>query len=219
MNNPRNIKQVLVDFDGVISKNSLDITLLYAYDFINKYTPYHINSLKNYYLSINSFELKDGLALLFNSLGIGNELGNFYLGLKRLKEHNGQVISIEPDYQDFISFCKDNQIGCKIFSLSDDEKIENLLGYKPDHIKWTKGLASKANPKTFSQICELLKYEAPQTLVVDDDPFVLRSAKIAGLSTILMQNLFFKGYTENYRKYFDDEVRSFSELKLLLTIN
>jgi hypothetical protein len=218
MNKSDEIKYILVDFDGVISKNSLEITLIYAYDFINRYTPYHMDSLKNYYTAINSFELKDGLLLLFKSLGIEDKLIEFYTGLKKLKEYKGQTITIEADYLDFLSFCQKNEIVCKIFSLADQEKIENFFEFSPDYIKWPEGMASKANPKTYRLICESLHCNPSEISVIDDDPFVLRSAKLAGMKTILMRNAFFMNHLyKQYHNYIDIEVNSFSEIKILFS--
>ena len=210
---PENIKFYLVDFDGVIAKNSIEISLSYTHDFINKFTPYHINSLKNYYAAINSFDLKEGLSLLFRALGIEDYLPELTDGLNSLKEYNKQPILLDPGYFDFVAFCKSNDIGCSIFSLANSGKIENLLGFKPDLIKPPSSRFSKADPVVYSQICESLYLKPREIIVIDDDPLVLRSAKISGMRTILMGNEFFNNYVPPYQNYIDMMVDSFVEVE------
>lgn len=215
------IKYILIDFDGVISKNSLDITLSYTHDYINQNTPYHFDSLKNYYRSVNSFNLHEGVQYLFKSLGIEETLDEFNLNLVNLKQHKGQKINIEPDFLDFISFCKKIEIKSLLFSLADNKKIENLLGYKPDYLIWPKKESSKANPKTYENIYNnILQCSPKQIMIIDDDPIVLRSAKSSGLKTLLMKNTFFESFDlTDFNESIDNIVDSFNEIKMLMDSN
>ncbi|MDX1959356.1 MAG: hypothetical protein SFU98_12325, partial [Leptospiraceae bacterium] len=108
MNNK--VEGILLDFDGVISKVSVENTVDFVYNYINKIAaPMSYNFIKEYMKTVLCFPPKPSVELLFNSLGINTHLDDFYECLKKIDE-DIKLIEIEKGFYEFLDFCEKNQI-------------------------------------------------------------------------------------------------------------
>lgn len=200
MNSKKEVRAVIVDLDGVILKNSIVISLNFLYDYLakkNQFVAY--DTLQNFYKSINSFPLSLSLTLLFDSIGLSHLKTEFAIKLMKLKKFAGERILVDEGFFRLRQFCENNRIVLKIFSLSSVEKIKRFV---PD-VRECELLilpgASKAKASTFHLISSDLRIVPGDIVIVDDDPFVLRSADVAGLNTVMMMNSVFT--EKDYRLY------------------
>lgn len=208
------LKKILVDFDGVISKNSLTVTLDFAHHYINMFVPVSYQTIKNYYASVNSFNLELGLKLLFSSLGIEDKLPAFIRQLSCLKEFNSNKIEIDKEFYKFIELCTKSNFEYSIFSLASKRKVLNFLKIDEDKIADLNNI-SKSDENVFTN--QIDGIESRNVILIDDDPFALRTAKLAGLKTILMRNdLFTESLINTYKNAIDVVVSDFKELNQFL---
>lgn len=209
----QNIKGILVDFDGVISCNSLEITMSFAHDYINEYVPYKFETLESFYRSVNSFDLGKGMELLFNSLGLQDKLNDFFSKLRNLRFYKNLEVEIYDDFLPFLDFCKKENISVKMYSMAEESRIRNLLNSKIEIVK----LISKTDFRFLKQLHDELKNEKTDWAVIDDDPLALFFASQAGFCTIWRENFLFRPEDQHlYKSFIHFEIKSFTELKSLL---
>jgi hypothetical protein len=75
-------KGIFIDFDGVISKSSVRITIDFLHSFFNKREPISYNFVENYVKVVSCFPVEDSVKLLFKSLGMERYLKSFYKEFK-----------------------------------------------------------------------------------------------------------------------------------------
>ncbi len=203
----------LIDFDGVILKNFPDLVSKFIYNYINKLTPINYETIISFVRLFISFPTKDFFTFLFNSLGIEEHFEDFINKVSNL-EDNGEIkFEIDDYFNTFIDKCNNNQINFKIFSMADTRRIlKTIHNIKLEDI-YSLCENSKSNTRTFSHLQKELKIDLNKWVLIDDDPFSLRSGKLNGMFTIMMQNNVF-GESEYYlyKDYIDVKVNSFKEV-------
>jgi len=207
---------ILIDFDGVISKNSVTINLEFLHYFINKISPIPFETIKSYFKIANCFLQQPAVDLLFSSLGIKDHQELFLSELNSLKEFNNKKIKIEDDFDHFIKFCQKKNIRYKIFSLADKSKFSSIRSLTDNDIYQLTG-KSKANISTYSSLQRELKIEIADWAMIDDNPLVLRAGNLSGLTTLLMKNdMYGINDHKDYEEFIDFKVNSFNEIQEIL---
>jgi histidinol phosphatase-like enzyme len=207
------IEGIFIDFDGVISKNSLDVTLEYVTDYINEFTPIPVSFIKNYYRTVNSFPLFDALYLLFGSLGLTNKVNGLLENIKEIKEYKNESITVEEGFYHLVDFCKKNSIQYKILTMASLKKIQLFLANTPIENICCLNKRAKADCDTYSYIRKDYNINLNNWLLIDDDPLTLRTAALCGIKTILMKNSFFDElYNSDFGKYFYEVVECFDDV-------
>ncbi len=203
---------IFLDFDGVISSNSVGLMHEWVYQYINKYTPIPIKekTIKEIAKLTTTFPPKSVLELVFQSFGIS-------LDVKEVQQlmHKGisEAVVIDPGFSQILKFCSQNDIQVKIVSQRSSivgafNQLEHVPGLDASMVCSTQGM-SKADPACYTQIGSNLKLNLADWILVDDSPYALRAAKIANLKTALMVSPTFN--TEDYLEYEDlIDIRLFS---------
>lgn len=209
------VKGILIDFDGVIAKNSFEVLADYCITFIKKkrndVTEIPNAFIKNYLLYTTCFPFEPTMELLFHSLGLSNvELKELRQEIENRNDYNGKKIIIEPDFYSFIDFCNSNEIDCKIVSLASPKRLSQLkLG--PEYI-FPLNNNPKASKNTFNIIINKLHADPKKWFYIDDSPMALHCAKQIRLNTVLMKNRTFKKRdVEPFKSSIDFKINSFSE--------
>lgn len=208
-------KGIFIDFDGVISKSSVRITIDFLHSFFNKREPISYNFVENYVKVVSCFPVEDSVKLLFKSLGMERYLKSFYKEFKALDSDSSRII-IEQTFYEFLDFCDKHSIEYRILSLASKNRLELIKGINPKRIL---GLEySKANSKTYASILKSFSKNKIEWFQLDDSPLALRSGKRAGLKTIMMLNDVFtiKDYQLN-KEFIDFKTVSFNHIKKLIS--
>jgi HAD superfamily hydrolase (TIGR01509 family) len=206
---------VILDFDGVISKTSVNNSIEFIYDFINKIKPINREYIINYCKSVMSFPLKDSIFFLIKSLGLENEIENLYREFHKF-ETNPRSISIEKDFYELVNYFEVKGIDFKILSLASNERLALLKISNTGRI-YPLNNKSKANPKTYLELAKSLKINPKKWLYVDDSPIGLRAAKLSNFNTTMMINKIFtmKDYYL-FKDIIDFKIKKLISLKKIL---
>lgn len=207
---------ILIDFDGVISKNSVLLNIKSVYHFINQYTPLPFETILSFIKNTICFSMEQTVDFLFKSLGIEDKISEFYQ--EQLKFYNNPQIKIEDDFYDFIDFCEKNSINYLVYSSADKgvKGIPEFINRIKNKIYSLNG-RSKANYHTYLEMVEELKIDLNKCIYIDDTPLALRTGKLLGMMTVMMINEIFT--IEDYQVYssfIDFRIKSFTELKNIL---
>ena len=205
---------VLIDFDGVIAKNSPEIIANLFHKNLNDITPIKIEFIIDFFRLVMSFPIEHSLEYLFNSLGLTEkEINVFTEKYKKSISENLNLFQINDGFYDFIHFCKNKNIKYKVFSLAKDSRlsileIEQETFYNP-------GEMSKADKATFFKVKKEL--HANNVLYIDDSPLGLKTGKLTNMNTIMMFNSLFgiKDYFL-YEEYIDFTAGSFYEIQKII---
>lgn len=204
---------ILIDFDGVISKNSVLLNIKSAYEFINKYLPLPYETILSFIKNTICFSVEQTIDFLFKSLGIEDKISEFHR--EQLKFYNNPLIKIEEDFYGLLDYCEKNSIQYLVYSSANNgvKKIpEFIKRIGKDKIYNLNG-RSKANFRTYLELAEELKIDLNKCLYIDDTPLALRTGKLHGMTTVMMINDVFT--IEDYRVYslyIDHKINSFVEL-------
>ncbi|MCB1191787.1 MAG: HAD hydrolase-like protein [Leptospiraceae bacterium] len=206
---------ILIDFDGVIAKNSPDFAVHLFHQALNEITPIKVEFIIDFFRLAMSFSVKDSLEFLFKSLGLSqDEKKTVTENYKNKVSNNLNLFHINKDFYCFIEFCKNNNIKYKVFSLAVDSRL-SLIKLEPNDFYNLEDM-SKANVKTFLKVKKNLNVE--NVSYIDDSPLGLRTGKLSGMNTIMMYNSLF-GVSEYliYKEYIDYSVSSFSEIQTIFS--
>lgn len=215
MNSIQEPEMIFIDFDGVISKNSLLDNIKNVHWFINQYTPLPFEFVVSFFKCTMCFSVQHTLNFLFSSLGIEDKLFEIYQEQVIKKFYDNTQIKIEDDFFRFIDFCDHNSFRYLIYSSRDNsiKKLsETINEFNANSIYDLKG-RSKANYKTFLEVANELDLNLNKCVYIDDTPLALRTGKINGMTTIMMLNDIFT--VEDYQifsPYIDYKINSFAEL-------
>lgn len=210
---------ILIDFDGVISKNIVSIMYRAINSFINNFVPTPLEATKEAMRNSVGLSMKTSFNLLLESFGITESLPDLYQAMINMEEIAGETIKIEPDFIPFINFCKQKKIPFKIFSMADKKQshvVEILKILGEDKFFNMEGF-TKQNIKLYPKIAEQLNINLDRCLMIDDSCVALSTAKKFGVKTIMMENeLFTKKDFQTWQPYIDYCVNSFEQIKILL---
>lgn len=206
---------ILIDFDGVISKNSILYNFKIAHQFINQYMPVPFEYVFHFLKNTTAFSIKNTLNFLFLSLGISDisELQQEQL-LKKIYK-NYTTVEIEEYFYHFLDFCDKKSIHYFIFSsankvLKEIPEFCNRVGIK--NIYNLEG-RSKADSNTYLSLAKDLNINLKKAILIDDTPLALQVGKLHGLTTIMMINdVFTLEDYQTFKSYIDYKINSFSDL-------
>ncbi|HNW27396.1 MAG TPA: HAD hydrolase-like protein [Spirochaetota bacterium] len=213
-----NIQGMLIDFDGVISRNSVLVAQQFSYDFINSLEPIPFETFQSYFKLATCFSQEQAIALFFTSLGLDNELPRFLKEFKSLNSHKNMTIEIDNKFLSFIDYCDKNDLKYTIFSLAEPERMQKLGLRAVDAIYPLRDV-SKANTSAFLRVISDLDIDPGQWIYIDDNPLALRAGKRSGLHTVMMLNdVFTISDYHMYSDYIDHTVENFPEFERYITV-
>lgn len=213
-------EMVFIDFDGVISKNSVLVLFRFIHRFINKYTPVPFEFLQEFLKSTICFHGRQSMELLFSSLGIENKLPVFYQELMQTESFDSIEITLEPDFYSFINFCNSNFIPYQIFSSANKKvkRLSELINKIGSENICNLNQRPKSRYDTYAEVAKELEINLNNCLYIDDVPLALRTGKLHGMTTVMMLNDIFT--IDDFRRFsasIDYKINSFTELEELLT--
>lgn len=210
---------ILIDFDGVISRNSILNNFKTAHHFISQHIPIPFEALFYFLKSTTAFSMQHTLDFLLSSLGIANLTEVQRELLIRELYKNNTTIEIEDGFYRFLDFCDDNLIRYLIFSSADKvikeiPEFSSRIGIK--NIYNLNG-RSKADYNTYSEVAKELKINLKKTIFIDDTPLALQVGKLHGMTTMMMINdVFTLEDFQIFKSYIDYKINSFSDLGEIL---
>jgi beta-phosphoglucomutase-like phosphatase (HAD superfamily) len=214
MNSIQKPEMIFIDFDGVISKNSVLLNIKSAHQFISQYTPIPYEALFSFFKSTTCFSLQHTTSFILSSLGIEDKLSEFYQEQLIKKLYDNTQIKIEDDFYQFLDFCDCNSIRYLVYSSTDKgvKRLSELINRIGNNICNLNG-QSKANYGTYSNVAKELKIDLKKCMYIDDTPLALLTGKLHGMTTVMMLNDVFT--LEDYQifsLYIDYKINSFTEL-------
>ncbi len=208
---------VLIDFDGVIAPETPKLTIEFVHRFINSITPVPEADIHRYVKSVLSFPPGQVIDLLFAAFGLESYKAEFHAALADHDREPSRV-KIMGDFTPFIASCQESGVDYRILSLTSETRFALLPESVRNRVVGFAGF-SKANAGHFERLGLDMKVELSQWAYIDDCPLALRSAKLNGLTTIMMLNSTFG--REDYRpyaEYIDATVHSFNECREILSL-
>lgn len=204
----------LIDFDGVISKNSVKNTLEFAFEYINSVTPINKEFIKDYFKKVLCFSPLPSVELLFTSLGIQDRMEDFFKKLKELDKDKTKI-KIRPDFYSFMKFCDQHHIKYTILSLASSDRLKLIKGFLEELVYSLSG-RSKADPMTFDKVIDDMKIVPNKWGYIEDTPIALRTGKLAKFKTFMMKNDIYDDREFNqFKSFIDYKVNSFLEIQKL----
>ena len=195
---------IFLDFDGVISQNSPQLMIQWLHDYARRVSGLPIGEeiMRGLGTWGTAFPPRDLLNLFFRSFGILVEVGEVQQLMHR---EISPAIQIDPAFTRLIESCNQQGIQLKVLSQRSAttgtfNQLHHVPGLELHMICSTQGL-SKANPECYRQVGQSLGLDLSSWLMVDDSPYALRGAKLAGLKTALMVTSNFN--VEDYLHYQD----------------
>ncbi|RCJ19195.1 hypothetical protein A6S26_27475 [Nostoc sp. ATCC 43529] len=195
---------IFLDFDGVISPNSVGLMHKWVYEYINKFTsvPIRERTIKEIAKLTTTFPPKAVLELVFQSFGIPLDVKQVQ---QLMHKEISDSVAIDPGFSRLLNFCSQNDIQVKIISQRSStsgafNQLEHVPGLDASMVCSTQGM-SKADPACYIQIGSNLQLDLKDWIIVDDSPYALRAAKIANLKTGLMVTPTFN--IDDYLEYED----------------
>lgn len=178
---------ILLDFDGVISPNSVELTIDLLFAFLSRHHPITRKHVEDVVRLAMPFPVRGTLEYLFHGLGLSHRLTEFLDHFEAF-ERSGRI-RIHPEFAWFHDWAERQGLQIHIVSTGSSQRLSAL---PPGSRKLVnlKG-RSKADPATFRDLCTDLSCSPVRTLVVDDCPLVLAAAHRAGLGTVLMSTPLF----------------------------
>jgi hypothetical protein len=200
---------LLLDFDGVISPNSLGlqrdwvVRRLAATGAIGAGVIDDL--LRSVASSVRARVSLDLVSLIYGVTWSPEDL----VAMER--EVTGAMI-IDGAFDALVATCRAEGIALKILSMASSRFLQTLPGVDEQMICPPPG-ESKADPATFHRLAATLDTPAAATLLVDDTPMVLRAAKLAGFQTALVSGSLFDehDYAE-HRSYIDMRCASLADI-------
>jgi beta-phosphoglucomutase-like phosphatase (HAD superfamily) len=209
----------LIDLDGVVLKNSLDLAAEFIRDYIQSLTPISIETVRSWIRGFNCYPAGEFFRYVFHSLEIESHYEDFLRRIDNFQGANGREIIVDPYFETFLKTCAEQGIRFRIASLAPIKRIQATLPFLLKEDIYSLHGMSKASPHTFVKIAGDLEIRPEEWVLIDDDPFSLRSAKIAGFRTMMVLNNFFREEEYSmYREFVDRKVRDFREIVEFLKI-
>jgi hypothetical protein len=212
----RKLETVLIDFDGVISRNSVLNNFKTAHQFINQYIPIPFEALFCFLKSTTAFSMQHTLTFLLSSLGI--------TGITELQQQalindlyiNNSTIKIEEEFYHFLDFCDINSIRYIIFSSAGKSinEISELVNRIGSNSVYDLNGRSKVNSKTYHEAAKELGFSLKKCMYIDDTPLALQIGKLQGIITVMMLNdVFTNDDYKIFESFIDYKINSFSSLE------
>jgi beta-phosphoglucomutase-like phosphatase (HAD superfamily) len=212
-------EMIFIDFDGVISKNSVLLNMKNAHQFINQYTAIPFKALFDFLKSTTCFSFQHTISFLLSSLGIEEEISGTDLEKAIADIYSNVEIKIEADFFKFLDFCDRIPIPYMIYSsaakgIKELSVLSDRVG--KNNIYDLSG-RSKASYATYSATAEDLKLNLNKCMYIDDTPLALRTGKLHGMTTVMMLNdVFTLVDYQVFSSYVDYAINSFAELEAII---
>ncbi len=212
-----NLSGIFFDFDGVISSNSVGLMHKWVYEYICQQTtiPVGERTVREIAKMTTTFPPRAVLDFMFRSFGLEIDVSELQ---QLMHKEISSFVVIDQSFYNLVNFCSEKNIQLKILSQRSStsgaafNQIERVPGLNSSMACSTQGM-SKADPACYTQIGSNLQINLSDWLLVDDSPYALRAAKIAGLNTALMVTPTFNmdDYLE-YKKLIDLRLLSLEDL-------
>ncbi|BAC90769.1 HAD family hydrolase [Gloeobacter violaceus] len=197
-----NIQGIFLDFDGVISGNSNELMIrwLHAYACRTAEGPVGLQTVRTVAKLASACTPRELLELFFHSFAIPGQIGEVQQAMHR---ETSTAVRIGDALAPLLAGCARQGIPVKVLSQRSAtqgtfNQLHHVPGIERDMICSTRGL-SKANPLCYRQVGEELGIDLGGWLMVDDSPYALRGAKLAGLQTAWIVTAGF--HEADYRDY------------------
>jgi beta-phosphoglucomutase-like phosphatase (HAD superfamily) len=184
-----NLTGIFLDFDGVISSNSVGLMHKWVYEYVRQKNPIPVGerTVREIAKMTTTFPPQAVLDFMFRAFGFEINVSEIQQSMH--KEISSKIV-IDPSFSQLVNFCAENDIPLKILSQRSTtsgtfNQLASVPGLNSSMICSTQGM-SKADPACYTQIGANLDINLSDWLLVDDSPYALRAAKIAGLKTALM---------------------------------
>lgn len=212
---PDRIEGILIDFDGVISPNSIPEIVDFLFGYFQKHYPLDREFLLDYVRLVSPFSAQKSIFFLFDSLGLNHLIDDFAEKFSAF-EQSGGSFSLAPDFLPFLDFLDDVHLEFKVFSLAGPERLNRYDGRLSDKIYPLTG-SSKADTKTFDGLRGALSGDLSRWVYLDDNPLALYLGKTYGLTAVFMKTpVYGEKVYPFFLKNIEFTVNSFKELQVLL---
>lgn len=199
-----NIVGIFLDFDGVISPNSVGLMHRWVYEYVNKKlsVPVGERTVREIAKMTTTFPPRAVLEFMFRCFGLEIDVPEVQ---QLMHKEIGDSLVIDPSFFQLLKFCQENPVQLKILSQRSStagaaNQFGRIPGLDSSMICSTQGM-SKADSACYTRIGTDRQIDLSEWLLVDDSPYALRAAKIAGLKTALMVTPTFS--IEDYLEYKD----------------
>ncbi len=214
------IKRIFVDFDGVVSKNSVVVILKFIHAFIARFISLPFETIENYFKATTCFPAGKSIELFFSSFGLSDVIPDFIREYNGLVCFEGEEITVEPDFSQFVDYCRTENIDLNILTAAgpDDIRLGLLAGTWCDRFGiMTLNGESKADARILARCLERNKADSRSSLLVDDSPNALLAASRLGMYAVMMINDVFtlRDYG-NIKPYIHSAVGSFTDIMKML---
>ena len=202
---------VLVDFDGVISANAVELAIDFIHGFLNRYRAVPLETVRTFTKQTLSFRSDDTLLYYFRSLGLQSEIPRFREEYAQFDRSVVSELSIDEGFWRFDEHCV--QAGRRFFvlSLASPQRLE-ALGALRAGVIYSIPQDSKCDPSTFQRILSEIGATAERTLYIDDSPLALAAAHSLGITTVHMQNgMFGPKDSRLYQQHIDHCVQTWPQ--------
>lgn len=208
-------KLLLLDFDGVISGNSIALQRDWVMRRLSAEGALGLGVVDDLVRAVaTSIPARASLELVSLIYGVEWSAED----LTAMAREVASSITIDGDFEALRAACRTASIPLKIVSLADG--LHRILPQLDAASFCPPPGRSKADPATFRKLAASLEVAATETLLVDDTPMALRAAKLAGFQTALMSgSLYDEQDYEEHRQYIDLRCNSLSDIVRLVREN
>ncbi|MBA8826228.1 beta-phosphoglucomutase-like phosphatase (HAD superfamily) [Saccharopolyspora lacisalsi] len=216
------VRGVLLDFDGVISGNATGLLFGATHAFIDRRAPMPEECLLPLFKQITAFPMREALTMMLSGIGMGDEFPALAAELGGLREFGGRSPELSEGFTEFLGGCAEREIPVLVCSTMDRDTVRRALldpYFTADDFLPLRS-RSKAAPATYvDALAEVGVDEVEGWTLVDDSPFALRAAKLAGLRTVMVTNeVFTEEDARPHRRFVDECAGSLPEVAALLGI-
>lgn len=215
--NEQQIEAILLDLDGVVFLNTTaEKQCDRIYQFINAKAPISYETVRAIVALANSFDTQNNLIFFFSALGLEDYIPEFVHETNIFEEPTKTVASIPTSFHAFLDHCQRRDVKVYTFSLCKKKRVMDALsGFPQEHILNVDGIAK--NPAAYKKAVQKLGVEAKHCLVIDDDPFAIRCAHLAGCKTAWYVDPFFEAQAGHYEWCIDHQIKDLAEIEKILS--
>ncbi|MBC7882879.1 MAG: HAD hydrolase-like protein [Anaerolineae bacterium] len=214
------IQGIFLDFDGVISHNSNELMIrwLHAYACRTAEGPVGLQTVRTVAKLASACAPRELLELFFRSFAIPGQISEVQQAMHR---ETSPAVCIGDALSPLIADCIRQGIQVKVLSQRSAtqgsfNQLHHVPGIERNMICSTHGL-SKANPLCYRQVGEEFGLNLSEWLMVDDSPYALRGAKVAGLQTAwIVTPSFHEADYQDYEELIDLRLESLAALLPLI---
>jgi len=206
-------KAVLFDFDGVIADTMEDNFLAWKKSFLN----YNIEIQKQDYFPLEGMKLMQIAKIISEKYGLVLKDYSELVNKKNEYYLQNNVFSFYPGVLEMVDFLKNKGKLLAIVSASPREKLEktvpkDFLDKFDTVISGENTINGKPHPEPYLKAMEKLNIEAEKSIVIENAPLGIKSAKSAKVYCIALATTLNKEYLQEA----DEIINNHEELGRLL---